>query len=499
MVTRQVYWFFKFLSLCGLCAAAFFIPVKYSLYLTYFGMVGGFLFIIIQVILLVDFTHSWNASWVGTKSGRRNNCGFAGTIMVTVFCYMMCFVGVFLLIWFYGLEYTCTTNRIFIGVNALLCIIISTITLLPCMERFNPNAGMLQASVISLYVIYLTWSALSSEPPEQKNTILDTGSFSNALFHSSAGNKMNTSVVLGPGKDGAPGNVSHLYDCRPKPRSPQTELISGYAGLFFMIIMAVFSSLKTTIESHKLGISRPTTEENVCCCCIIQKRDNPSDNGGQRVIQNESDGLVYSYSFFHFVFCLAGLYVMMQLTNWYRPEETNLNTFGLNWSAVWVKMASSWVCIAFYTWTLFVPKFCPGRHLAFRPPDNEDDDDVDGERARQGLEGGEASERLNMQRRSRQSDYSPRSITEEPRSSSRMSGASGSRSSTGAVKFSREGLDRIDAVKSDSRERLDKQSPKAQRERPNSRQGAAQPDRPSSRTSRSQSPSKKDQHNSSVV
>lgn len=44
----------------------------------YFGVVGSFIFIIIQLILLIDFAHSWNQSWVQRAEEGNTKCWFAG-------------------------------------------------------------------------------------------------------------------------------------------------------------------------------------------------------------------------------------------------------------------------------------------------------------------------------------------------------------------------------------------------------------------------------------
>jgi hypothetical protein len=60
------FWFFKFLALFGIAIGAFYIPQNggFESVWMYFGMIGGFFFILVQLILLIDFVHSWNESWV---------------------------------------------------------------------------------------------------------------------------------------------------------------------------------------------------------------------------------------------------------------------------------------------------------------------------------------------------------------------------------------------------------------------------------------------------
>jgi hypothetical protein len=87
----------------------------------------------------------------------------------------------------------------------------------------------------------------------------------------------------------------------------------------------------------------------------------PSARGGTH--DNEDEEVAYSWSFFHVMFALASLFVMMTLTSWNEPSAKVSETHD-NSASMWVKMISSWLCSGLYIWTLVAPILLPDRDFS---------------------------------------------------------------------------------------------------------------------------------------
>nr|CAI5866005.1 unnamed protein product [Callosobruchus analis] len=157
------FWGIKYLVVIGGIIGAFFIPEgTFGITWMYFGMVGGFAFIIIQLILIVDLAHSWAEAWVGNYEETESKRWYFALIGATLLNYAISITGIVLLFVFFTKENECGLNKFFISINLILCVLVSALSVMPAVQEKLPRSGLLQSSMVTLYVTYLTWSAVSN-------------------------------------------------------------------------------------------------------------------------------------------------------------------------------------------------------------------------------------------------------------------------------------------------------------------------------------------------
>ena len=72
------------------------------------------------------------------------------------------------------------------------------------------------------------------------------------------------------------------------------------------------------------------------------------------------------FSYFHFVFSLASLYVMMTLTYWFDISQVSEGIKIMGLAPVWIKIVTSWICAGIYAWTVVAPAVLPDRDFGYQ-------------------------------------------------------------------------------------------------------------------------------------
>uniref|UniRef100_A0A915BSY6 Serine incorporator 3 n=2 Tax=Ascarididae TaxID=6250 RepID=A0A915BSY6_PARUN len=329
------FWFFKYVILIGIAVGFFYIRSEHLADpLMWIGLLGGFVFILLQLILIVDFAHSLAENWMEKYEENESRACYCGLLTFTFLCYGFAVAAIILMFSFYTTGGSCHLPKFFISFNLILCIIVSAISILPRIQERMPRSGLLQSSFITLYTMYVTWSALINNPDKECNP-----SIINVFT--------NRTTPHGEESYGTP--------------LPAESLVS----LLIWFVCVLYASFRTSSSFNKIaggGAATLTTSDNGSQQQIIDTSSD-GDHESTRVWDDEKDAVSYSYSFFHFVFGLASLYVMMTLTSWYKPDN-DLRHLNSNMAAVWVKIVSSWLCLIIYSWTLAAPAIFPDRDFS---------------------------------------------------------------------------------------------------------------------------------------
>ena len=317
---QKGYWGPKLLCYIALVILSFFIPNDFFVvYAAYIAVIGAFIFILIQLILLTDMAHTFTERMIEQWDLEQNNFYLGvligtsllliiGTIIVTVLLY----------VWFGSSK--CALNQFFISFNLILAIAITLASVSPVVQEHNPQSGLTQSSIVMAYSSYLIFSAIVNEPTN---------------------------------------------DCNPFQSNP-SQTTSIVLGALFTFVAILYSTSAAATKSAEL------TGQDVQSAVPLVGGSNAREeamtsNVDGYPVDDEADGCLYSYAFFHFVFGIACMYTSMLLTNWNHlslevgNDGQQFVHVGQNWASVWVKVISSWGVILLYLWTLFAPILLPDR------------------------------------------------------------------------------------------------------------------------------------------
>jgi len=299
------WWGVKILLIVGSAVGFFFIPNVFFHYYSWFALVAGGIFILVQLVYLVDFAHSWAENWIGKMEEDLDSKQWlyilmgataiisAATVAGTVLAY----------VFFHAAK-----SIMVVTINLLIIILIYFISVHPKVQEVWPKSGLLQPAIVGLYTTWLMWSANLSDNSEDNP------------FHHTDGSKAPTfNVVL-------------------------------FIGAIFTIISILYATISNA--SHLGGSHSDETEPLT-----------HDEESGEKERVDKDEPVAYNYSIFHLVFALGSMYLAMLMTDWatvYNPgNDRAVASSGT--AAFWVKSVSALVCFVLYIWTLVAPVVFPDR------------------------------------------------------------------------------------------------------------------------------------------
>jgi len=350
------WWGPKVLVWLLLVLLSFFIPNGFFIFWgNYVSLVGATIFILIGLVLLVDFAHSWSetclekwensdsALWqfvlVGSSLGM-----YAASIAMTGVLYA------------FFASSGCTLNRFFISFNLALCVLITILSIHPVVQDANPRSGLSQSSMVAAYCTYLIMSAVGNHTHKTCNPIHNGGEGSGT---------QQTTVILG-------ALFTFLAVAYSTTRAAtQSRALVGKGQKSGAIQLS-------SEGDHEVGLvtTQPSRKDNPRYQAILaavqagaipasalneEFQDDDDDDVVGEDRDDEKSGTRYNYSWFHVIFVMAAMYVGMLLTDWnvvktVATEASDQDVYiGRSETAMWIRVVSSWICMLLYIWSLIAP------------------------------------------------------------------------------------------------------------------------------------------------
>jgi hypothetical protein len=311
-------WGVKVLLIAAFAAGAFFIPnLFFAKPWAVVGVIGGFVWTLAQLVLIIDFAYSWADSWIAKIEDGSALYKWL-TILASLGMYIFSLTMIVVMYSFYtkpndsaSSDHGCGHNKFFITMDLLFSIAITCLALSGRVQEAIPNSGLLQAGVVVSYVTYYTWSGVSQNDQ--------------ACTPTSAGISDHTASVV---------------------------------GAMFTFAAVCYASLRTAPASSvgKLGMNTERGDDDEKSS-LTDNTDLENGSDDEEREDDEAGAVRYNWCYFHLTFALACLYLMEVMTDWgaIRDGATISEHIGRGKASVWLNIISSWLSALLYMWTLAAP------------------------------------------------------------------------------------------------------------------------------------------------
>ena len=338
-------WILKGSIISGIFSASFFIPGRFFMVYRDIARWASFLFIAMQVLVLVDFAHTLHENVAkhvdDDGNDESSNSAKARTIYLalSIASFLAFVIGI---VFLYVRYNPCSLHAGMISVTLVLGIGALALSLVL-------NKGILPPCLIALYTTQITYQALTTNTTQQCTA---------AAGHTTT--TMPTWLMV----------ISFLF---PLGQIAWMAIRAGQANRIF-----VESSIKNYSQNTSPLSSSPGSSSSSNPYASLDsdssssnqhqssKSRGPNWDSGMTDGGNDSSssGRAPSHWIFHLSFFLCSLYVAMLLTGWGSATPTDIHNPEASKISFWIKMVSVWASFALYTWTLLAPVLFPDRDFS---------------------------------------------------------------------------------------------------------------------------------------
>jgi len=316
-------WALKLLFFIGLLVAAFFIPNQFydDGYVHIARLVSG-VFLVLQIILLIDFAYRWNENWMADDKEWTK-----AIIAVCVVLFTGCLILFgFMAHWFGGSA--CDRNNFFLSTTFLLPMLFTCLSVTAWCE----HGALLTSAVVAAYCYWLGFSALSSDPSACNALSSD----SNETLH----------LVLG---------------------LIIASLTVTYAGYNLSNQQFMGGELQDEKEAKIVDSSSAKSDKDVEKqvqedAAKKQEKEDEAQEQSEEAVEASRDEVKLACKFHIFMAC-SGCYMAMLLTSWGATMTStgSPTSYDVSTENLWIKMVTQWAAALLYTWTLVAPYLFPDR------------------------------------------------------------------------------------------------------------------------------------------